>query len=128
MAKVLVIDDDPKVRNVVARFVELEGHAVVQAENGKEAIDQLQGDPADLVISDIFMPEMDGIEVLIQLREHFPDAKLVAMSGGGAIAASHVLKTAKVLGAVAVLEKPFDLEDIRELLSDLDKREAGTAS
>lgn len=128
MAKVLVIDDDPKVRSVVARFVELEGHTVVQAENGKEAIDQLQGDPADLVISDIFMPEMDGIEVLIQLREHFPDAKLVAMSGGGAIAASHVLKTAKVLGAVAVLEKPFDLEDIRELLSDLDKREAGAAS
>lgn len=128
MAKVLVIDDDPKVRSVVARFVELEGHTVVQAENGKEAIDQLQGDPADLVISDIFMPEMDGLEVLIQLREHFPDAKLVAMSGGGAIAASHVLKTAKVLGAVAVLEKPFDLEDIRELLSDLDKREAGAAS
>lgn len=128
MAKVLVIDDDPKVRSVVARFVELEGHTVVQAENGKEAISQLEGDPADLVISDIFMPEMDGIEVLIQLREHFPDAKLVAMSGGGAIAASHVLKTAKVLGAVAVLEKPFDLEDIRELLSDLDKREAGAAS
>lgn len=128
MAKVLVIDDDPKVRSVVARFVELEGHTVVQAENGKEAINQLEGDPADLVISDIFMPEMDGIEVLIQLREHFPDAKLVAMSGGGAIAASHVLKTAMVLGAVAVLEKPFDLEDIRELLSDLDKREAGAAS
>lgn len=128
MAKVLVIDDDPKVRSVVARFVELEGHTVVQAANGKEAIGQLQGDPADLVISDIFMPEMDGIEVLIELREHFPAAKLVAMSGGGAIAATHVLKTAKALGAVAVLEKPFDLEDIRELLADLDMSEAGAAS
>jgi CheY-like chemotaxis protein len=128
MAKVLVIDDDPKVRRVVTRFIELEGHTVVEAENGREALARFEGDPADLVISDIYMPEMDGIELLMQLRARFPEAKLVAMSGGGAIAATHVLKAARALGAVAILEKPFELEAIRELLSDVEGEEAEATS
>lgn len=125
MAKVLVIDDDPQVRSVVARLIEAEGHKVVQAGNGKEALRRFAGDPADLVISDIYMPEMDGIELLMRLREAFPEARLVAMSGGGAIAAHHLLGAAKALGAVAVLEKPFELEAIRDQLAMLEPREDG---
>lgn len=121
MAKVLVIDDDPQVRSVVARLVRQEGHEVVEAENGKVALRRFMGDPADLVISDIYMPEMDGIELLMRLRETFPEARLVAMSGGGAIAARHLLDAASALGAVAVLEKPFDIDAIRDLLASVEQ-------
>lgn len=124
MAKVLVIDDDANIRRVLARLIEREGHTVVEAEDGKVALRRFVGDPADLVISDIYMPEMDGIELLMRLRETFPEARLVAMSGGGAIAAQYVLDAAKALGAIAVLEKPFDVEVVRELIADLDRQEA----
>jgi len=126
MAKVLVIDDDPKVRSVVARVVEMEGHEVVEAENGKVALRRFTGDPADLVITDIYMPEMDGIELLMRIREAFPEARLVAMSGGGAIAAEHLLRAAKALGAVKVLQKPFELDAIRELLPASDNQEVAS--
>lgn len=123
MATVLIIDDDPQVRTVLRRFIEREGHTVTEADNGKVALCRFMEDPADLVISDIYMPEMDGIELLMRLRETHPDAKLVAMSGGGVIAASHLLKAAKALGAVAVVEKPFSLEVIQKILDDLSKEE-----
>lgn len=126
MAKVLVIDDDANVRHVLSRFLRKEGHTVVEAEDGKTALRAFMADPADLVISDIYMPEMDGIELLMRLRETSPDTRLVAMSGGGAIAARHVLSAAKALGAVAILEKPFQLEDLRELLLEVGPQEAAS--
>lgn len=126
MARILVIDDDAGVRRVVARLLEMEGHTVVQAENGKVALEQYAHEPTDLVISDIYMPEMDGIELLTRLRESFPDARLVAMSGGGAIAAHHMLKAAEALGAVGVVEKPFDLDAIRVHLDGLEPNEVSS--
>lgn len=126
MAKVLVIDDDPQVRRIVTRLIESEGHTVIQAENGKVALERYAGDPADLVISDIYMPEMDGIELLMRLREAFPDARLVAMSGGGAIAAHHLLDAARALGAVAVLEKPFALDQIKHELAAIESDEVSS--
>lgn len=122
MATVLVIDDDPQIRRALRRFIEREGHDVVEAEDGKVALRRFVGEPTDMVITDIYMPEMDGIELLMRLRETFPETKLVAMSGGGAIAAGHLLKAASALGAVAVLEKPFDLEVVRDLLESLPPR------
>lgn len=126
MARILVIDDDAAVRRVVARLLEVEGHTVIQAENGRVALQRYANEPTDLVISDIYMPEMDGIEFLTRLRENFPDARLVAMSGGGAIAAHHMLKAAKALGAVGVIQKPFDLDDIRVHLKGLEPSEAAS--
>ncbi|MBT8488260.1 MAG: response regulator [Gemmatimonadetes bacterium] len=122
MATVLVIDDDPQIRRVLRRFIEREGHDVVEAEDGKVALRRFVGEPTDMVITDIYMPEMDGIELLIRLRETFPETKLVAMSGGGAIAAGHLLRAASALGAIAVLEKPFDLDVVREILEKLPPR------
>jgi DNA-binding NtrC family response regulator len=119
MGKVLVIDDDPQVRRAVRRLIEMEGHEVAEAENGKVALRQLANDPADLVITDIYMPEMDGIELLAQLRETLPEARLVAMSGGGVLPAYHMLGAAKALGAIAVIEKPFDIEAVRVHLDAL---------
>ena len=123
MASVLVIDDDAEVRRVVTRLLEMEGHSVIQAENGRVALEQYSDTPTDLVISDIYMPEMDGIELLTRLRESFPDARIVAMSGGGAIAAHHMLRAAEALGAVAIVEKPFDMDAIRVHLDGLETGE-----
>jgi CheY-like chemotaxis protein len=119
MGKVLVIDDDAQVRRVVRRLIEMEGHQVAEAENGKIALRLLASDPADLVITDIYMPEMDGIELLTRLRETLPEARLVAMSGGGVLPAHHMLGAAKALGAIAVIEKPFDIEAVRAHLDAL---------
>ena len=126
MAKILVIDDDPRVLSVICRLLESEGHTVTRAENGREALERYTGDPADLVISDIYMPELDGIELLTRLRERFPEAKLVAMSGGGSISAHHMLDAAQALGAVGIVEKPFVLDDIRIHLDELEMREAAS--
>ena len=126
MASVLVIDDDPEVRSVIARLLEMEGHSVIQADNGKVALERYSSAPTDLVISDIYMPEMDGIELLTRLRERLPDARIVAMSGGGAIAAHHMLRAAEALGAVAIIEKPFDIDAIRVHLEELEAGEMST--
>ncbi len=117
MATVLVIDDDPHIRRVLRKTIEREGHSVVEAEDGKVALRRFVGEPADLVITDIYMPEMDGFEFLMRIRETFPETKLVAMSGGGVIAADDVLKAASALGAVAVIQKPFGLDVVRKILS-----------
>lgn len=74
MANVMVIDDDAAVRGVIRKMLERDGHTVTEVEDGKRALRYFAGEPADLVISDIFMPEMDGIEFLMRLREVFPDS------------------------------------------------------
>jgi CheY-like chemotaxis protein len=125
MARVLVIDDDARIRSVVRRVVEAEGHVVMEAENGKVALSLFDAAPADLVITDIFMPEMDGIEVLLKLRVRSPQTRLVAMSGGGVIPARDMLRTAEALGAVSVIEKPFTIEALREHLDALGGNEVG---
>lgn len=126
MARILVIDDDTNIRRVLSRFLQQRGHTVVEAPDGKTALRSFMEEPADLVLSDIYMPEMDGIELLLRLRETFPDARLAAMSGGGAIAARHVLDAAKALGAIAILEKPFDLEAVLDLVAELEREEVAS--
>ncbi len=126
MARVLIIDDDPTIRRVLRRLIEREGHTVTEAENGKIALRRFVGEPADLVISDIYMPEMDGIELLMRLRETYPETRLVAMSGGGMLPADHLLGAARALGAVAVMEKPFPMDAVRDLLADLPVQQAAS--
>lgn len=126
MASVLIIDDDPAIRRVLRRLIEREGHSVTEAENGKMALRRFAGEPADLVISDIYMPEMDGIELLIWLQEAHPETRLIAMSGGGSLPADHLLDAARALGAVAVMEKPFSIDTVRRLLADVAPRPAAS--
>lgn len=120
MGRVLVIDDDARIRSLVRRLVEAAGHEVVEAENGKVGLERFAAYPAELVITDIFMPEMDGLEVLLELRKRSPQTRLVAMSGGGLLSAREMLRTAEVLGAVSVMEKPFDIESLRVHLDALE--------
>ena len=116
MSRILIVDDEPEILRVLRRVLEIEGHTVSDAPDGKAALRYFAGNPADLVISDIYMPDMDGIQFLMRVREAFPEARIVAMSGGGQISKEKVLGAASILGAVDVLEKPFTVENVLEIV------------
>ncbi len=127
MASILVIDDEEGVRQVVAKVLEREGHDVIEASDGKVAFGLMRDNEPDLVVCDLFMPEMDGVEVLRKLRREHPHMSVVAISGGGYQGQVQLLDVAKGLGAVAVLKKPFELEElvgaVNRALGDSDERE-----
>ena len=104
---VLLIDDEPMVRKIVRKMLERQGHTVVEAENGRIGLAELQKRPFDLVVTDIVMPEVEGLEVLMSVRQHHPSLPVVVMSGTGHALALKSLELASKLGATAVLQKPF---------------------
>ena len=112
MADILIIDDEPGVLGVLRKILEGVGHVVTEALEGEEALRQYEGQPADLVITDIFMPGMDGIEFLVHIRKTFPDARVLAMSGGGILSRDQALSDASLLGADHILQKPFSKEEV----------------
>jgi len=105
LATILVIDDQKSVRMILKRALEDAGYQVAEAANGRHGLDLFQTTPADLVITDIAMPEMNGLELILELTRAFPNVKVIAMSG----IASDELQAAKLLGAQCTLQKPFDL-------------------
>jgi len=116
VARILIIDDDDDVRAGLRRLLEAEGHEVDEAVDGSQALRRFAGRPADVVFTDIFMPHMDGLEFVMRVRETFPEAPLVAMSGGGQMAAGQVLQAAEALGVVYALDKPLTREAVRDAL------------
>ncbi len=112
MARILVIDDEPQVRTVLLKSLELDGYQVMDAPNGKVGMRLFREEPFDLVITDIVMPEKDGIEAIGELRRCFPETKIIAISGGGQrLKADYVLHTAEILGVHCTLPKPFEIAD-----------------
>lgn len=105
---ILVIDDDDQFRLMLRRVLEKEGYDVFEATNGKEGINAFRRLQTDLVITDIIMPEVEGVETIISLRKEFPGVKIAAISGGGRNAPDGYLVMAKKLGAELVMEKPID--------------------
>ena len=115
MARILLIDDDDALRTMIRFALEAKGHAITEARDGREALRLHRLVPAELVLTDIQMPERDGLEVLMDLRRESPDVKVIAMSGGGSIVSSAAsLEMAAPLGAIASLAKPFKLEALFE--------------
>ena len=113
MARILVIEDEGDVRSLYSRILKHAGHDVIEAPDGKVGIALYRENPADLVITDIIMPEKEGIELIIELRRDFPDVKIIAVSGGGQLMASATcLRLAKGLGAVRTLAKPFSQQEL----------------
>jgi DNA-binding NtrC family response regulator len=112
MATILVIDDDASIRRSLRRILELHGHQVREADNGSAALDlEARGD-LDLVITDIYMPEMDGIEFLIRFRDLYPRTPVIAISGGGYAPKEFVLKDATLIGARATISKPLTVDGV----------------
>jgi len=122
MARILLIDDDNAFRTVLGLTLTHFGHAVVEARNGREGLELFLDASADLLITDLVMPEKEGIEVLIALRDRLPPVNIIAMSGGGLGKAETYLRSATLLGAARVLKKPFSnealLAAVNELLAD----------
>lgn len=122
MARILIIEDDEEVRDLLDSLLTREGHEVATAANGKQGVAAFTEQPFDLVITDIIMPEKDGIEAIMDLRRGRPQLKLIAISGGGRAEPENYLHSAQLLGANRTLRKPFSNEAIvaavRELLRD----------
>lgn len=114
MARILLADDEPKLRGLFARYLTGLGHEVRIAGNGHEVMTALGDAPADLLITDINMPDMDGIEILTTLRKQGSDIPVIAISGGGYLDKDLLLTSASMLGALVTLEKPFALEELRD--------------
>ncbi|MGQ9916415.1 MAG: response regulator [Bryobacteraceae bacterium] len=114
--RILVVDDDAGVRDVLRSMLEMAGYSVSEAENGKEAMRVLRAEGADLILTDLVMPEQEGIETIKALRQEYPDLKVIAMSGafGG-----DYLRIAAYLGAHATLPKPIQLETLLKLVRDV---------
>jgi DNA-binding NtrC family response regulator len=122
MARVLVIDDNPDIRAILREAFELHDYEVAVASNGRAALRIVREQPVDVVITDIFMPEQDGIETILELRRDFPNVKIIAMSGGGTTGNMSYLPAAQQLGAVHSISKPFDclavVATVREMLEE----------
>jgi len=106
MPRVLIVDDDWRIREICREVLEPEGYEVGEAPDGVVALKMFEQTPYDVVLCDIYMPNMDGIETIHELVEHYVAVKVVAMSGGAAGLPDY-LNSAKVFGAVSVLSKPF---------------------
>lgn len=111
MASILIVDDEAPVRALLRRILEEDGHQVREAANGEIGLALYREAPADLVITDILMPERDGMEVTLALTQEFLDARVIAMTG--AVGGQNFLNVAKLFGAREVLQKPFTVEEVR---------------
>jgi DNA-binding NtrC family response regulator len=116
MADILIIDDDDRLRRLLTRILNGAGHTVREAENGRLGIAEFQRQQPALVISDIVMPDIEGIETILTLRRDAPDMPIIAISGGSD---PLYLQAAAKLGASAALEKPFAADDMLDLVAGL---------
>jgi CheY-like chemotaxis protein len=121
MKNILIIDDDDLFRGMTKKLLEKSGYTVAEASDGQSGLKVAAEMSPDLIVTDIIMPNMDGLETITALRKNEPTMKIIAVSGGGRIASTCYLPTAKVMGAHKSFDKPFDhnefLEAIKELLS-----------
>ena len=127
MKRILIIDDEQIVLEVLRKILEREGYEVVTAFNGAEGIELFRQKPCDLVITDMVMPEKDGLQTILDLRKETPDLAIIAMSGGGTISKERYLAVAGYLDGIITITKPFSLESITgavaKLLLETDEEE-----
>ncbi len=118
MARILIIDDEPNLRSMLRRMLHQAGHQVNEAGNGAEGIDSYERDPPDLIITDILMPEKEGIETIIALHRANPDLPIIAISGGARSGGTDFLDIAAKLGARHTLSKPFRRDQLLGAVSE----------
>lgn len=112
MTRIVVIDDEPLIRSTVSTILTREGFNVETAADGKGGIALVHNNPPNVVITDIFMPNMDGIEIVMELKRSCPHTKIIAMTGGGQARMMELGSAAKHLGADYILHKPFDKKSL----------------
>ena len=116
---ILIVDDEEQMRLALRRMLEREGYSVREAENGDKAIRIHREKQADLVITDIIMPDKEGLGTIVEIKSEFPDTKIFAMSGGGKNSPEQYLRMANGLGVDKVFIKPFNREDILSAVAEV---------
>ncbi|MDZ4865714.1 MAG: response regulator [Alphaproteobacteria bacterium] len=119
---VCVVDDDPAVRHAICSMLERGGYATAQASDGKCGLSEIERSAAAVAVLDIIMPDHEGIETIALVKERFPNVKILAISGGGAIGAETYLTMARGMGADATLAKPFRADVLLPLIAELLQR------
>ena len=126
MAKILVLDDEPSILLMIKKMLERAGHEVDIALNGRDGMELFEKNKPDLLITDIIMPEKEGLETIFELRKKYPELKIIAISGGGRIGPDGYLPSAKLFGADAVFQKPLIqkefLQAVSLLLNETEKK------
>jgi len=120
MRTILIIDDEAAIRKLLSVFLKKHDFNVITAENGLKGIAAFKAKHVDLVVTDIVMPEMEGIETIGVIRKYSPDTKIIAFTGGGSLPPETYLRIAGDIGASRVFAKPLNLnlllDSIKELL------------
>jgi CheY-like chemotaxis protein len=117
MKRILVIDDDVQMRQMLKQTLERVGYEVVDAPDGEKGIEIYKEEPADLIITDLIMPQKDGMETIIELKRDFPDVKIIAISGGSrAMDPNDYLHYSIQLGVLHTFTKPFDCEEMLDAI------------
>lgn len=119
MKRILVIDDEVHILLMLKKMLEKVGYEVDLARNGQEGIDLQNKLPADLIITDIVMPEKEGLETIVEIKSKYPDTKIIAISGGGRMDPREYLEPAKLFGASKILKKPFNQQEIVSAVNEL---------
>jgi CheY-like chemotaxis protein len=119
MACILIVEDDKDLREMLRDSLVKRKHTVLEASNGKEAILRFKPSITDLLITDLIMPDEDGLKLIMDIKTLKPAIKIIAISGGGKAGPGNYLDVAKALGANAVFPKPFSLKDLLTKIGEL---------
>jgi DNA-binding response OmpR family regulator len=119
MPSILVIDDDEQLRKVLRQSLEREGYEVLDAPDGNKGMKLYREHGADLIITDLIMPDKEGLETINEARRNFPQVKIIAISGGGSGSAAEYLHLAKKFGADITLQKPFERKEFLDAIEHL---------
>jgi DNA-binding NtrC family response regulator len=122
--RIMVVDDDPGIRRALHLLLSRAGYRVIQARDGLEALRMWRDHGGDLVITDLHMPEKNGIETILELLTHSPGTRIIAMSGGGQTKRLDLLANTTMLGAVLTIEKSFTLSEMLTLVKQALKEAA----
>jgi CheY-like chemotaxis protein len=117
--RILVVDDNDDLRATIQALLQADGFDVAQAADGRAALAELRSRPADVVLTDLVMPDQDGIETIVELKKLYPHLKIVAMSGWTSAQGSDYLQVAREIGAAHTLQKPFDPAELSRVLRQL---------
>ena len=117
--RILVVDDNADLRTTIQALLQADGFDVAVAADGHAALALHQSRPADVVITDLFMPDKDGIETIVELKKLSPKLKIVAMSGWTSTQGSDYLRVAREIGATVTLQKPFDPQELSRVVRQL---------
>ena len=120
MKRILVIDDDDQMRQMLKQTLERAEYEVIDASNGNEGVRRFKESKTDLIITDLIMPEKDGMETIIELNREFPDVKIIAISGGSRVMdPKDYLHYATQVGVTRTFTKPFDTKELLEVIQRL---------